>query len=186
MSWIGGVVVFDIKGENYIKNAGYRSVELKQKVKKLKTNPTCTDGSGARFNPLDTIRMGLHEESDTQLIVEMIIDPNGKTDLDHWHRSAKTLLLGVILHILYARKDKTIPGIVYLLSDSNRHILEVLESMLKTEHDPQGIRGWIDPETGKPTKTHPNVASIAREMKNKQYEELSGIVRYSDVTFTVI
>jgi type IV secretion system protein VirD4 len=32
LSWIGSVLVIDIKGENYLRSAGYRQQELKQKV----------------------------------------------------------------------------------------------------------------------------------------------------------
>ena len=119
--------------------------------------------------------MGAHEVKDVQTIVDMIIDPYGKGELDHWHRSAKSLLTGVILHVLYARKDKTLSGVVDLLSDTKRPFWEVLNSMLLTEHDPQGQYGWIDKSTGRPTKVNPVVASVAREMKDKQFEELSGI-----------
>lgn len=133
-------------------------------------------GSCACYNPLNEVRMGNREVKDVQAIVEMIIDPFGKGELDHWHRSAKTLLTGIILHVLYARKDKTLSGVVDLLSDTKRPIYEVLESMLLTEHDPEGLYGWIDKSTGQPTKINQVIASVAREMKNKQFEELSGIV----------
>jgi type IV secretory pathway TraG/TraD family ATPase VirD4 len=245
LSWTGSVIVFDIKGENYLLTSGYRKTELKQTV--MAFNPTSIDkiiskeeldkigidwatfiervtaagwadlidethinlkvefikikekltqyfpadadnqeflsilnrpqfGSCACYNPLNEIRMGIHEVKDVQTVVDMIVDPNNKGDLNHWQLSIKSLLTGVILHVLYARKDKSMSGVVDLLNDTKRPIYEVLESMLKTEHDPRGIYGWRDKESGLPTKVHPIIASVAREMKNKQFEELSGIV----------
>lgn len=243
LSWTGSVIVFDLKGENYLLTSGYRKQELKQNVivfnptnndqiivkeeieqaglvwsnfvEKM-TQPGCAEqvdstrvklnedlsviknrlaelfpkdinkilavlqsqhsGSCAAWNPLEEIRMGAQEVKDTQLIVEMLIDPYGKGDLDHWHRAAKSLLTGIILHVLYARKDKTLSGVVDLLSDTKRPIWAVLDSMLMTEHDPEGIYGWIDKSTGRATKINPVISAVAREMKNKQFEELSGIV----------
>ncbi|MBU0682719.1 MAG: type IV secretory system conjugative DNA transfer family protein [Candidatus Omnitrophica bacterium] len=174
LSWDGSVLVYDIKGENYALSSGWRKNVLGSKV--IKFDPTCNDGSGASFNPLFEIRIGDHEIKDTQNIASMLVDPDGKGNLDHWRQSAHSLLTGVILHVLYARKDKTLRGVANLLSDPDRPLSEVLNSMLKTEHDPEGIRGWLHPATHKPTKTHPVVASVARELKNKAYDECSGIV----------
>ena len=246
LSWTGSVIVFDIKGENYLLTSGYRKNELKQTV--MAFNPTSIDkiiakeeidkigidwatfverimqagwaekldethlnlkvefikiknklaeifpndadnpeflsilnrpqfGSCACFNPLNEIRMGIHEVKDVQTVVDMIVDPNNKGDLNHWQMSIKSLLTGLILHLLYSRKDKSLSGLVDLLNDTNRSLYEVFQSMLKTEHDPTGKYGWRDKQTGLPTKIHPIVASVAREMINKaKTDELSGIV----------
>ncbi|MDE2027001.1 MAG: type IV secretory system conjugative DNA transfer family protein [Candidatus Omnitrophica bacterium] len=132
-------------------------------------------GTCAAFNPLNEIRMGWHETRDVQNIVENIINPQGEAVLDHWHRSARSLLTGLMLHTLYARNDKSLTGVVDLSSDPDRQMYEVLNSMLQTIHDPNGIHHWFDKSRMRFTKTHPVIARIAREMKDKQYEEFSGI-----------
>jgi hypothetical protein len=42
-----------------------------------------------------------------------------------------------------------------------------------TQHDHLGRYNWVDPITKNPTRTHPVVFSIARELKRKDAEELS-------------
>jgi type IV secretion system protein VirD4 len=174
LTWPGSVIVFDLKGENFHLTSGYRKEVLNNYV--FAFDPTNNDGKGARFNPLNEVRMGINEFKDTQQAIEMMIDPNKKSDTDHWRRSAVSLLVGAVLHNLYARKDKTLTGVVNLLSDPRRPVYEVLESMLLTEHDPDGKFNWEDPTTKKPTKHHPIVSSIAREFKNKSFDEMSSIV----------
>ncbi len=244
LSWPGSVIVFDLKGENFLLTSGYRKNELNQNV--VAFNPTSVDkvivkqeldeigidwatfvekltqagfaeqidpqriilkedfsvikdkleelfpgdidnndflsvmqrpqfGSCACFNPLNEIRKGAHEVKDTQNLVETICDPDGKAGNNHWVLSSKSLLTAAILHTLYARKDKSLAGVVELISDPKRPIYAFLDSMLKTQHDPLGLYGWKD-SSGFPTRIHPTIASLAREMKNKGFEEFSGIV----------
>ena len=174
LTFEGSVIVFDLKGENYHLTSGHRKSALNNVI--LRFDPTSDNPNSAKYNPLSEVRMGLHEFGDAQAIAEMMIDPNKKGDTDHWRRSAVSLLVCTILHTLYARRDKTLTGVVTLLSDPKRPIYEVLDSMLGTIHDPSGKQNWKDPTTGELTKTHPIIASMAREFKNKGFEEMSGIV----------
>ena len=174
LTFPGSVIVFDMKGENYHLTSGHRKNVLNNYI--LAFDPTSDNPNTAKFNPLEEVRMGLHEFEDAQTIAEMMIDPDKKGDTDHWRRAAISLLVCAILHTLYARKDKTLTGVVNLLSDPKRPVYEVLDSMLDTIHDPLGKQHWEDSTTKAPTKTHPIVASMAREFKNKGFEEMSGII----------
>jgi type IV secretion system protein VirD4 len=128
------------------------------------------------YNPLVDVRMGKEDVKDAMAVAEMITETNNKKDWDHWHRAAIVLLTGVILHTVYSQKDKTLTGVLNILTDLNMSICKLCDSMLVTIHDPQGKFNWVDPITNEPTKTHPVVASIAKEYKAKCYNELSGIV----------
>ena len=128
------------------------------------------------INPLDEIHMGMQEVRDIQNLAETLIDPQAKGNPDHWHRLAKTIFSALVLHTLYARKEKTLSGVANLASDPDRQMYEVLNSMLQTQHDPEGFHNWFDKSKSRFTKTHPIIASLAREMKDKQFEELSGIM----------
>ncbi len=176
LSWPQSVLVHDIKGENWALTSAWRRDGLDNVV--IKFDPTCDDGSSACFNPLLEIRIGPKEVRDTQNIVEMIIDPDGKGHFfrDHWRKSAHTLLVGCILHVLYRERDKTLRGVARLLSDPETGVADVLKAMLATCHDPEGTHRWIDTGTGKPTRTHPVVSATARDMLNKAHEERSGII----------
>ncbi len=173
LSWRESVLVHDIKGENWALTAGWRK-QLGQKV--LKFDPTCADGSSACFNPLYEIRVGDNEVRDAQNIADMIVDPHGKGKDDHWTKSANALLVGVFIHVLYAEKDKTLSGAANLLSDPECSIVQTFERMLRTKHDSDNSRGWINRLSGKATQTHPLVSVVARDMLNKPPEESSSIV----------
>lgn len=98
--WKDSVIVTDIKGENWGITAGYRQ-KMGQKV--IKFDPTCNDGSTARFNPMEEIRFGTkYEIQDIQNIAGILVDPEGKGDKDHWKMSAENLLVGIICHMAYA------------------------------------------------------------------------------------
>lgn len=176
LAWQGSVLVHDIKGENWALTAGYRK-SIGQRC--LKFAPTLSDGSSCHFNPLDEIRVGTDKEvADTQNIATMIVDPDGKGLNDHWAKTGFALLVGTILHVLYAAeiKEKTLKSVGNLLSDPNvANVDEIFEHMKAYEHDQTGSRGWRDLQ-GNPTKTHPVVAQSAQEMLNKAENEKSGVI----------
>ena len=174
LTWRHSVIVLDIRQENWNLTAGWRKEHLNNTV--IKFDPTSSDGSGAAFNPLYEVRLGTHEVRDVQNIAEMIVDYDGKGKYDHWRLSAYNFLTGVIMHVLYAEKNKTLAGVTSLLSNPETSIEKTLERMLDTAHDHDGTRGWVSPVTGHPVKTHPVVSNIAREMLNKSPEERSGII----------
>ena len=175
LTWPHSVLVHDIKGENWALSAGWRQKELGPLC--LKFDPTAGDGSSVRFNPLSEIRIGTdHEIKDVQNIATMIVDPDGKGLNDHWAKTGFALLVGVILHVLYSEKEKTLRGVARFISnpeaDSDTEFLEIMKS---TQHDPDFVRKWSD-RNGAATAVHPVVAESAQEMLNKADNERSGVI----------
>jgi len=79
-------------------------------------NPT--DTSSAAYNPLLEVRRGDHEVRDVQNIADILVDPEGALERrNHWEKTATRLLVGAILHVLYAWPDKTLRGVANFLSD---------------------------------------------------------------------
>jgi type IV secretion system protein VirD4 len=70
LTWPGSVLVHDIKGENWALSAGWRKQALGSVC--LRFDPTCKDGSAARFNPLLEIRLGPDEVRDAQNVADML------------------------------------------------------------------------------------------------------------------
>ncbi len=178
LSWPHSCVVHDIKGENYALTAGWRARDLNSRI--LKFEATSIDGTSARFNPLMEVRLRTpYEVQDVQNIVNMLCDPDGKGaegDDAHWIVSASALLQGVVLHVLYAEKDKSLGTVANLISSPLfESTAQMFEYLLNTEHDPDGNCGWVD-AAGGPTKTHPLVAMAARDMLNKSPEEGGSIL----------
>ncbi|QDQ29338.1 conjugal transfer protein TraG [Chitinimonas arctica] len=174
LSWPHSVLVYDIKGENWALTAGWRKTEANNKV--LKFEPTAMDGSSICFNPLAEVRIGTDREvADVQNIMTMVADPEGKGLQDHWQKTSWALLVGIVLHVLYAEEDKTLTGVVGFLSNPSRDTKEMLNYMLCSYHDMDDVRNWVD-EQGNKTYTHPVVASVARDMLNKAEEEMSSVL----------
>jgi hypothetical protein len=109
LSWSGSAVVHDIKGENWQLTAGWRS----RFSQCLLFNPT--DPRSARYNPLLEVRKGPDEVRDVQNIADILVDPEGALEKrSHWEKTSHALLVGAILHVLYAEKEKTLARVATL------------------------------------------------------------------------
>jgi type IV secretion system protein VirD4 len=157
LTWPGSAVIHDIKGENWQLTAGWRA-----KVSHcLLFNPT--DARSAAYNPLLEVRRGPHEVRDVQNIADILVDPEGALERrNHWEKTSHSLLVGAILHVLYAENDKTLRGVANFLSDPARPFERTLLNMMLVKH--LGDR------------PHPVVASAARELLNKSDNERSGVL----------
>ncbi len=158
LSWTGSAVIHDIKGENWTVTAGWRS----RFSHCLYVNPT--DPRSAAYNPLLEVRRGEQEVRDVQNIADVLVDPEGSIEKrNHWEKTSHSLLVGAILHILYAGEDKTLCGVANFLSDPAHPFERTLRLMMTTAHlGPRGV--------------HPVVASSAREVLNKSENERSGVL----------
>ncbi len=85
---------------------------------------------------------------------------------NHWEKTSHSLLVGAILHILYAEEDKTLARVATFLSDPQRPLVATLRRMMTTNH-----LGSADAP-----RVHPVVASAARELLNKSENERSGVL----------
>src|SRR6266567_265312 len=133
LTWPGSCIVHDIKGENWNLTSGFRG----RHGQVLLFDPT--NASSAAFNPLLEVRRS------------------------QWEKTSHSLLVGAILHMLYAEADKTLAGVANFLSDPKRPIEVTLRAMMTTPH-----LGGAGP--------HPVIASAARELLNKSENERSGVL----------
>ncbi|MEN5144575.1 conjugal transfer protein TraG [Brevundimonas diminuta] len=161
LSWTGSAVIHDIKGENWTLTAGWRA----RFSHCLMFNPT--DPRSARYNPLLEVRKGPDEVRDVQNIADILVDPEGALERrSHWEKTSHSLLVGAILHVLYAEEEKTLARVASFLSDPQRSFAHTLRRMMETNH--LGV-----PEN---PIVHPVVASAAREVLNKSENERSGVL----------
>jgi len=122
-----------------------------------------TNPASVAYNPLLEIRKGDCEVRDAQNIADILVDPEGALERrNHWEKTSHSLLVGAILHVLYAEADKTLAGVANFLSDPSRPIEATLNAMLATPHLGE--------------RAHPVVASSARELLNKSENERSGVL----------
>jgi type IV secretion system protein VirD4 len=161
LTWPHSAVIHDIKGENWQLTSGFRSSFSTC----LQFNPA--DPKSARYNPLIEVRKGEWEVRDVQNIADILVDPEGALERrNHWEKTSHSLLVGVILHVLYAETDKTLARVASFLSDPTRSIERTLKVMMATNHL----------GTEKEPVVHPVVASVARELLNKSENERSGVL----------
>ena len=157
LTWPYSTVVHDIKGENFQLTSGWRA-RFGAVLLFDPTNP-----ASAAYNPLLEIRKGDCEVRDAQNIADILVDPEGALERrNHWEKTSHSLLVGAILHVLYAEADKTLAGVANFLSDPSRPIEATLNAMLATPHLGE--------------RAHPVVASSARELLNKSENERSGVL----------
>lgn len=154
LAWPRSALVLDVKGEladgdarhGFPGTAGFR--ETLGPV--LRFAPT--QANSAAFNPLFEVRRGANEVRDVQNIVEIIVDPAGDgRHQDFWDRSAKQVLVGVILHVLYAEPAgrKTLA----VVREKLRDLRAAAEEMRRTLHR-------RNVQTGAP-EVHPEVLHAA-------------------------
>ena len=153
LTWPGSAIVHDIKGENWTLTAGFRA----RHGRVLLFDPT--NAASAAYNPLLEVRRGEWEVRDVQNIADVLVDPEGALERrNHWEKTSHSLLVGAILHVLYAEGDKTLAGVASFLSDPRRPIETTLRAMMTTPHLGDG-------------GPHPVICSAARELLNKSENE---------------
>ena len=158
LTWPGSSIVHDIKGENWEITSGFRAT-IGRVLRFDPTNP-----ASDAYNPLLEVRRGEWEVRDVQNIADILVDPEGSLDRrNHWEKTSHSLLVGVILHVLYAEPHKTLAGVANFLSDPRRPIEATLRAMMETPHLGPG-------------KVHPVIASSARELLNKSETERSNVL----------
>ena len=161
LSWTHSAVVHDIKGENWQLTSGWRSCFSDC----VRFDPT--DKGSAHFNPLMEVRRGDCEVRDVQNIADILVDPEGMLERwSHWEKTAHSLLVGAILHVLYAEREKTLARVASFLSDPDRTFRATLTIMMRTNHV----------GTAEAPLVHPVIAQCARELMNKSENELSGVL----------
>lgn len=179
LSWTDSAVIHDIKGENWKLTAGWRSTFSHC----LLFDPT--NAHSARYNPLLEVRQGAEEIRDVQNIADILVDPEGALERrNHWEKTSHSLLVGAILHILYADEEKTLSRVAAFLSDPEQPFVATLRAMMNTNHL----------GTDEEPRVHPVVASAARELLNKSENERSGVLStaisflglYRDPTVTAV
>ena len=168
LAWPHSALVLDIKGEladgdprhDFVGTAGFRE----QLGPVLRFAPTKMDSSC--FNPLFEVRKGANEVRDVQNIIEILIDPHGDgRGQDFWDRSAKSVLVGIVLHVLYAEpcERKTLA----VVREKLRDLDATAQAMKSTLHR-------LNPSTHQP-EVHPEVLHAAESFLAGEERLQSGV-----------
>jgi type IV secretion system protein VirD4 len=177
LAWEESAVIYDIKGENWAKTAGFRASRGQLC---FKFSPV-EEGTSSRFNPLAEVRLFTPRDvSDAQNVADMIIRSGEDSPMErHWEDSAASLTTGMILHACYtaAAEDRVacLADLSGLFTRPGVEFRETLNEMISYQHDADYRHGWRTP-SGLKTSTHPVVSEKAQEMLDKESKELSGVL----------
>jgi type IV secretion system protein VirD4 len=198
LAWQESAVIFDIKGENWDRTAGYR----------IAAGHVCfrfapVEEHSARFNPLAEVRIGtLREVSDAQNIAEMLCRSGKESSHDeHWIKSATSLVTGLILHLCYVAKRKNRFATLTELSNALTPLMsdltmpldlegmdaqqvnvarEYFSQVMRTPHV-ESTSFWHLRDSQK-TLVHPVVLEKMQEMLNREDKEFSGVLSTAKTT----
>lgn len=166
LHWNQSILCFDLKGENYNLTAGYKNQEG---YKVLKFAPAQLDNT-CYYNCLNQIRLGTeYEIADAQDLATIIVDPEGKgldTHDGHWRKTARSLIAGILLYVLYDDPDASLSTVAYFLSSDEE---EMIEHMIHNSFD-----------HGDP---HRFIASSGQELKNKPGRERGSVISTATALF---
>jgi type IV secretion system protein VirD4 len=119
------------------------------------------------------VRKGEWEVRNVQNVADILVDPEGSLDRrNHWEKTSHSLLVGAILHVLYAEADKTLVGVAAFLSDPRRPIEMTLRAMMTTPH--LGAAG-PHPVIASAARAHPRRGHAAVERKPSQGAREDGL-----------
>src|SRR5471032_1283822 len=112
LAWEESAVIYDIKGENWAKTAGFRS---QQGHLCFKFSPV-EEQASSRFNPLSEVRVFTPRDvSDAQNIANMIVRTGEYSPQErYWQDAAASITTGMILHVCY---EAALEGRVACLAD---------------------------------------------------------------------
>jgi type IV secretion system protein VirD4 len=176
LAWNESAVIYDIKGENWAKTAGFRH---SQGHLCFKFSPV--EEHSSRFNPLAEVRIHtLRDVADAQNIANILVrSGEDRPEEVYWEEAAASITTGLILHVCYAaaceNRVACLSDLAQVFTRPGVTFRQTLAELLHYPHDPEGRQGWRMP-TGEGTTTHPVVKEKAQEMLDKEDKDFSGVL----------
>jgi type IV secretion system protein VirD4 len=186
LAWSESAVVYDIKGENWARTAGFRTAcgHLCFKFSPVEV------ANSSRFNPLAEVRIQTPRDvSDAQNIADMIVRTGEDSPQErYWQDAAVSITTGMVLHVCYAASAS---GRVACLADLSavftypgQTFRETLAEVESCTHDPEYKQKWRTRD-GDRTATHPVVREKVREMLDKEEKDFSGVLSTAKTALTL-
>jgi type IV secretion system protein VirD4 len=186
LAWEESAVIYDIKGENWAKTAGFRA---SQGHLCFKFSPVEQDSS-SRFNPLQEIRLfSPRDVSDAQNIANMIVRTGEDSPQErYWQDAAASITTGMILHVCYAaaktKRVACLSDLANVFTRPGSGFRDTLDDLLNFPHDPDGKYGWRMSD-GVKTLTHPTVREKVQEMLDKEDKDFGGVLSTAKTALTL-
>ena len=186
LAWEESAIVYDIKGENWARTAGFRD-QCGHSC--FKFSPV-EQSASSRFNPLAEIRLfTVRDVSDAQNIANMIVRTGEDSPQErYWQDAAASITTGMILHVCYeaAREERTacLADLARVFTRPGASFRDTLGELMNFEHDPAFGHQWRMP-TGERTPTHPVVKEKVQEMLDKEDRDFGGVLSTAKTALTL-
>lgn len=186
LAWSESAVIYDIKGENWARTAGFRSHHghLCFKFSPVEV------GNGSRFNPLAEVRICTPRDvSDAQNVADMIVRTGEDSPQErYWQDAAASITTGMILHVSYAAAAQgrvaCLTDLAAVFTSPGQSFRETLAELENFPHDSSHERQWRTAD-GDRTATHPVVREKVREMLDKEDKDFSGVLSTAKTALTL-
>lgn len=131
----------ETRPENHVFLAAHsRFIAPRRGSRFLSDTSVCPSGSASSY--FLEVRRGEREVRAVQNIADILVDPEGSLERrNHWENTSHALLVGVILHVLYAGPDKTLAA----SSDPTRPIELTKAAMMTAPHPGRAVRSGSSP-----------------------------------------
>ena len=186
LAWSESAVIYDIKGENWARTAGFRAQcgHLCFKFSPVEV------ANGSRFNPLAEVRIGTPRDvSDAQNVADMIVRTGEDSPQErYWQDAAASITTGMVLHVCYAAaasgRMASLADLSAVFTRPGQTFRETLAELESFPHDPEQKHKWQTPD-GERTATHPVVREKVREMLDKEDKDFSGVLSTAKTALTL-
>ena len=164
--------VLDPKGELWSATAAWRRRRLGHRC--IRFAPS-TPGTPA-WNPLLEIPIGPGDLAAAAVLGQNLVVASASEGELHWTRAARSLWTLLALHVRYAPNvEPTVAALRQVLVSRTNHD-QLFDDLAEYAHDPRLAYGWLDPLTGEPSSTHPEVRFLARKFRATPPRERGSIV----------
>lgn len=186
LTWSESTVVYDIKGENWAKTAGFRS---QQGHLCFKFSPV-EEGNSSRFNPLAELRLfTARDVSDAQNVADMIVRTGEDSPQErYWQDAAASITTGMILHVCYAAaaegRTASLADLARVFTRPGTNFRETLNEIMSYPHDSDYAHSWRTAEDER-CMTHPVVREKVQEMLDKEDKDFSGVLSTAKTVLTL-
>ena len=186
LAWSESTIVYDIKGENWARTAGFRS---KSGHVCFKFSPV-ESGNSSRFNPLSEVRLFTPRDvSDAQNIANMIVRTGEDSPQErYWQDAAASITTGMILHVCYEAalngRVACLADLAHVFTTPGQSFRDTLAELISYEHDPRFAHKWHMPN-GDRTTTHPVVKEKVQEMLDKEDKDFGGVLSTAKTALTL-
>lgn len=186
LAWSDSAIVYDIKGENWARTAGFRGSSGHLCFKFSPVEP----GNSSRFNPLSEVRLFTPRDvSDAQNIANMIVRTGEDSPQErYWQDAAASITTGMILHVCYEAalngRVACLADLAHVFTTPGQSFRDSLAELINFEHDPNFALKWRMPN-GDRTATHPVVKEKVQEMLDKEDKDFGGVLSTAKTALTL-